>query len=66
MALPRITPCSPQHGVSDDPLWHNWAPRMSLAYDLTGKGKEALKFSAGRYLDQINTGNAAEPERLDQ
>jgi hypothetical protein len=47
--------------VRDDPLWHNWAPRMSLAYDLTGKGKSALKFSAGRYLDQISTGTPPNP-----
>jgi len=47
--------------LSNDPLWHNWAPRMSLAYDLTGKGKAALKFSAGRYLDQISTGTPPNP-----
>jgi Carboxypeptidase regulatory-like domain/TonB-dependent Receptor Plug Domain len=47
--------------VHNDPLWHNWAPRTSLTYDLTGKGKSAVKFSAGRYLDQINTGTPPNP-----
>ena len=47
--------------LRDDPLWHNWAPRMSLAYDVTGKGRSALKFSAGRYLDQISTGTPPNP-----
>jgi hypothetical protein len=47
--------------VHHDPLWHNWAPRMSLAYDLTGKGRSALKFSAGKYLDQISTGTPPNP-----
>jgi hypothetical protein len=47
--------------VHDDPLWHNWAPRTSITYDLTGKGKSAVKFSAGRYLDQISTGTPPNP-----
>jgi hypothetical protein len=47
--------------VNNDPLWYNWAPRVSLSYDLTGKGTSAVKFSAGRYLDQINTGTPPNP-----
>lgn len=47
--------------VHDDPLWHNFAPRVSLSYDLTGHGTSALKFSAGRYLDQISTGTPPNP-----
>ncbi|MEZ5316147.1 MAG: TonB-dependent receptor [Vicinamibacterales bacterium] len=42
--------------VRDAPLWHNWAPRVSAAYDLFGDGRTALKFAAGKYLDQIGTG----------
>jgi hypothetical protein len=38
------------------PLWHNWAPRLSVTYDLNGDGRTALKFSTGKYLDQIGTG----------
>jgi carboxypeptidase family protein/TonB-dependent receptor-like protein len=47
--------------VRNNPLWHNWGPRVALTYDLTGNGKTALKFSWGRYLDQINTGTPPNP-----
>jgi len=60
----NYTVLSQYAAVRDDPLWHNWAPRMSLAYDLTGKGRSALKFSAGRYLDQISTGTPPNPNGL--
>jgi hypothetical protein len=42
--------------VKNAPLWKNWAPRVSATYDLFGTGKTALKFSAGKYYDQIGTG----------
>lgn len=42
--------------VHNNPLWHNWAPRVMATYDLKGDGKTVLKASWGRYLDQINTG----------
>jgi hypothetical protein len=42
--------------VDNSPLWKNWAPRVSSTYDLLGTGKTVLKFSAGKYLDQIGTG----------
>jgi hypothetical protein len=47
--------------VRQDPLWHNFAPRVSGIYDLTGKGKTVLKASWGKYLDQINTGTPPNP-----
>jgi hypothetical protein len=47
--------------VHEDPLWYNWAPRVSATYDLTGDGKTVLKASWGRYLDQINTGTPPNP-----
>ncbi len=47
--------------VREDPLWTNWAPRVSATYDLTGDGKTVLKASWGRYLDQINTGTPPNP-----
>lgn len=50
--------------IHDDPLWHNFAPRVSLTYDLTGHGTSAIKFSAGRYLDQISTGTPPNPNGL--
>ena len=42
--------------TEEAPLWHNWAPRLSVTYDLNGDGRTALKFSTGKYLDQIGTG----------
>src|SRR5262249_30301164 len=47
--------------VRHDPLWHNFAPRVSGIYDLTGQGKTVLKASWGKYLDQINTGTPPNP-----
>ena len=47
--------------VHQDPLWHNWGPRVSGTLDLTGKGKTVAKASWGRYLDQINTGTPPNP-----
>jgi hypothetical protein len=47
--------------VHDDPLWHNFAPRTAVTYDLTGRGRTILKFAAGKYLDQINTGTPPNP-----
>ena len=47
--------------VRENPLWKNWAPRMAATYDLFGNGKTALKFSWGRYLDQIGTGTPPNP-----
>ena len=47
--------------VREDPLWHNWAPRVSGTYDVTGDGKTVFKLSVGRYLDQINTGTPPNP-----
>jgi len=42
--------------VRNAPLWKNWAPRGSATYDVFGNGKTALKFSIGRYFDQVGTG----------
>ena len=47
--------------VREDPLWHNWAPRVAGTYDVFGNGKTALKVSWGRYLDQIGTGTPPNP-----
>jgi len=47
--------------VRADPLWYNFAPRVNAIYDLKGDGKTALKFSWGKYLDQINTGTPPNP-----
>ncbi len=47
--------------VHENPLWHNWGPRIAGAYDITGNGKTVAKVSYGRYLDQINTGTPPNP-----
>ncbi len=47
--------------VRDNPLWHNFAPRVSGTYDLFGNGRTVLKASWGKYLDQINTGTPPNP-----
>jgi hypothetical protein len=47
--------------VRQNPLWHNFGPRVSATYDLFGTGKSVLKLSWGKYLDQINTGTPPNP-----
>jgi hypothetical protein len=42
--------------VDNAPLWKNWAPRVSGAYDLFGTGRTILKASVGKYFDQVGTG----------
>jgi len=47
--------------VRQDPLWHNFAPRVSGTFDLKGDGKSVIKASWGKYLDGINTGTPPNP-----
>jgi hypothetical protein len=47
--------------VRQDPLWHNFGPRVAATYDVDGRGRTILKASWGRYLDQINTGTPPNP-----
>jgi hypothetical protein len=47
--------------VRHDPLWHDFGPRVSATYDVSGRGKTVLKASWGKYLDQINTGTPPNP-----
>jgi carboxypeptidase family protein/TonB-dependent receptor-like protein len=42
--------------IHDIPKWYTVAPRLSLAYDLKGDGRTAIKASAGRYYYVIGTG----------
>ena len=37
--------------------WKDWSPRIGLTYDLTGDGRNVVKFSYGRYVGQLGTGN---------
>src|SRR5262249_28646147 len=36
--------------------WNTAGPRVSAVYDITGDGKTAAKFGAGRYYYQLSTG----------
>jgi len=47
--------------VRQNPLYHNWGPRVSATFDVSGNGKSVLKASWGSYLDQINTGTPPNP-----
>ena len=47
--------------VRQDPLWKNFAPRISGTFDVKGDGKSVIKASWGKYLDQINTGTPPNP-----
>ncbi len=44
--------------VDEVVVWHTWGPRVNVVYDLTGDGRTALKFAAGRYYYQIGAGTA--------
>ena len=47
--------------IHENPLWHNWGPRVAASYDITGKARTIAKVSYGKYLDQINTGTPPNP-----
>lgn len=42
--------------IHDTPNWNTIAPRLSLIYDLGGKGKTGIRAAAGRYYWVIGTG----------
>jgi hypothetical protein len=44
----------------DFPVYDNWSPRLSLAYDVFGDGRMALRASYGRYAG-VGSGLAAAP-----
>ncbi len=44
---------------TDVPSWNNdWAPRFSMAYDLFGTGKTAVKFGISKYYEPLTGGFA--------
>ncbi|MFA5907866.1 MAG: carboxypeptidase regulatory-like domain-containing protein [Vicinamibacterales bacterium] len=45
--------------IKDVPAWNDFAPRLSLVYDLTGTGRTAVKYSINRYNLSRTTGIAA-------
>jgi hypothetical protein len=47
----RMTPLT-----ENIPNWRDINPRLGLSWDLFGNGKTALKFTTGRYIDQVVAG----------
>jgi hypothetical protein len=45
----RFTPARTVAAVENVPNWSDWAPRFSMAYDLFGNAKTAIKYSLNRY-----------------
>ncbi len=49
--IPRITQVqNPDGSIAVFPIFHQFSPRISFAYDLFGNGKVALKGGYGRYI----------------
>ena len=51
--LPAISFAGAESGVS----FKNWSPRVGFTYDLTGNGRNVVKFNYARYVGQIGTGD---------
>ena len=45
----RFTPARSVRAVENVPNWSDWAPRFSMAYDLFGNARTAVKYSLNRY-----------------
>jgi carboxypeptidase family protein len=54
----RFVPARSFAAIPNLPNFKNWAPRLGVAYDLSGNGKTAIKFAVGRYMQQEATGFA--------
>ncbi len=51
----RFAPAAHYDAINCDTLpgmtcWKSWSPRVGAAYDITGNGRTALKFSYGKYM----------------
>jgi hypothetical protein len=55
----RFVPARAFDEIVDVPDWKDWAPRMSLVYDLFGNGRTAVKYSLNRYNQARTTGIAS-------
>jgi hypothetical protein len=58
VAATRFVPARAFDRVDDVPSWTDLNPRVGASYDLFGNGRTALKFSLGRYLEQLGAGIA--------
>ncbi len=56
----RFVPAREFDEIKDVPNWNDFAPRMSLVYDLRGDGRTAIKYSLNRYNLSRTTGIAAD------
>ena len=45
--------------IENTPNWKNLTGRFGIAYDLLGDGSTAVKFSAGKYVENMGTGVTA-------
>ncbi len=59
VAATRFVPARAYDRVDNVPSWTDVNPRVGLSYDLFGDSRTALKFSTGRYLEQLGVGLAA-------
>ncbi|OGD11040.1 MAG: hypothetical protein A2Y86_02770 [Candidatus Aminicenantes bacterium RBG_13_62_12] len=57
--LPQYMPQLDVPAIKSPVAWKTWSPRVSLVYDLTGDGKNLIKFSAARYGSQSGFGLAS-------
>jgi hypothetical protein len=55
----RFVPARSFPGIPNLLNWNNVAPRIGLAYDLTGDSKTALKFSYSRYYASVTNHSIA-------
>jgi hypothetical protein len=62
----RFVPARHFAAVDNIPKWNDLAPRFGMAYDLTGDGKTALKYSLNRYnqWDMLGTSGKYNPLAL--
>jgi hypothetical protein len=43
-------------GYNATPSYKNWSPRLGATYDLTGNGRNVVKFNFSRYVSQLGSG----------
>src|SRR6185295_10481406 len=54
----RFVPARDFPEVTNLPNWNNVVPRLGVSYDLTGRGKTAVKANVGAYVASQGTGYA--------
>ncbi len=55
----RFVPVRTFDAISDVPNWNNVSPRIGASYDLTGKGRTAIKGNFGIYVQSQGPGYAS-------